>query len=502
MSDPTRIPRDEPDALLDEAHRVAAPPVPNTTALERVRVRAEALAAGRTGNGARASRPGHAVWRRPVVWRTALVTVSVVAALGASFALLGQPGDMAFAAEKLLAMLAPDGQILHYATTSSNQWVGMPTTPQAEMAVDYWIDAERKVLRSEARSADGEIFSITVESGGRSRSLSLMPDLDGEGDPAAAPTEWWLVEQPASDPLLAGGQSEFNPFWWLERLREAVASGEAEVTGTTTIDGEKCWELTWNYTSSDGQSDVHELITAVVRQIDYRPVRTMVVVTQDGRETARFEKEFVTWEVLPRSAVDSALLDRSLLTTEAAYDMRAYTAEDISDFTEFDGWWLGPVFDGMELTGSEHVDEDGTTVRTHDITYTRASDGWSQVPRTIEDVPVAGDGGELVAAYTLDPMTPDPDTDVTVTSFALQDEQTLEALVPALLPVLTGAQWEPVPSTALWHEVDGRRYVEYSVTGENGRSVAALNLGGSSVLVMTPDSETTARAIAALVQAN
>ena len=272
--------------------------------------------------------------------------------------------------------------------------------------------------------------------------------------------------------------------------------------GHWVIDGEKCWELTWNYTSSDGQSDVHELITAVVRQIDYRPVRTMVVVTQDGRETARFEKEFVTWEVLPRSAVDSALLDRSLLTTEAAYDMRAYTAEDISDFTEFDGWWLGPVFDGMELTGSEHVDEDGTTTRTHDITYTRASDGWSQIPRTIEDVPVAGDGGELVAAYTLDPMTPDPGTDVTVTSFALQSEHTLEALVPALLPVLTGAQWEPMPSTALWHEVGGRRYVEYSVTGENGRSIAALNLGGSSVLVMTPDSETTARAIAALVQAN
>lgn len=489
MSDPTRASRDDLETLLAEAHRSAAPPSPDAEALARVRAHAQQLAEER-GPG------GGTLLRRSAVWRGAVVTASALVVLGLSLIVFNRPADVAFARDKLLAVLAPSGTVLHYVEQRDSSFVAELLGQGGETRLEYWIDAEYETLRREEIGADGQLLSVRVESDARQRNVMAVQEFGADGEPVEkstpSDTQWHLIEVPASWSGDPAEPAEFNPFLWLDQMRAAVANGEAKVVGTTTVDGDRCWEIEWVYDSSAEASDPSDatntraVFTAVVRQSDYRPIRTSSVIEQNGRETERFEHELTLWEVLPRGEVDPSLFDRHAVGADAAFDNRIYTPEDLSDFREYDAWWLGPEFEGKTLTGTSVTGEDGTESAGEEVTYNRITDGVGQLPFP--------NAGELVATYSRAAIDEGRRDDVRVVCSAQATDPLEEVL--ALMP---RASSDP----GVWREAGGRRYLEYAEqAGGAAGSRALLNLGDATLLVITPDSETTARAVAALVKAN
>jgi hypothetical protein len=482
MSDPTRIARDAREASVAASHRAAAPLEPDADALERVRMHA-----GRRVSE-RAVSPLPAFWRRPVVWRTALVGAAAVAILGASFALVDRSADVAFAKDRLLAVLAPAGTVLHYVEHSNTNVPGFDRT---EYTTEHWIDAAKEVQRAEFRNPDGEIESLKVESDGRARYLSLTRAFDESGDPIEnGPQQWMLMETPADNPL-AGG---FNPLWWLDRVRDAVATGDAKVTGTKRVNGERCWELEWEYTpEEDPGTRVH--FSATVRQSDYRPVEYSTVVEGDGRPTARYADVVTSWELLPSGSVDPGLFDRDALGKDlnVTVENRIYRSEDLADFQDFDVWWLGPEFESRRLAGQPSFDGDGSETARPEVYYNWMAEGSGLLP--------FARSGELVITYSADGIDRGVPDDIRIVVIAGEPENRLADLVTQLRHLTAGPGWSA--GEVVVRETGGRRYVE--VTGGSGAdatSVALLNLGDSTVAIVSPDSATTARVIAALVKAN
>jgi hypothetical protein len=80
-------------------------------------------------------------------------------------------------------------------------------------------------------------------------------------------------------------------------LRALVQAGNAQVVGTTTIQGTPAYEL-----SVSGSGDPWENGTAYVAQSDYRP---LLIETTADNETI----DFSTYEYLPATAANLALLD-------------------------------------------------------------------------------------------------------------------------------------------------------------------------------------------------
>jgi hypothetical protein len=503
MSDPTRIPRDETDRLLADAHRAAAPPAADEVTLDRVRTRAEALAAGRARGGARTpSHPDRSSWRRPVVWRSALAATAVIAAFGIALAISGGPGDVAFARDRLLAVLAPSGTVLHYTEQSESSWLEQMGIADGSMATEYWIDAENETMRAENRLPDGTLQSVRVESDGRTRHTVLTMQFGSDGEPLPEDEitgpEWMVMEMPSVDPFTPLGRSEFNPLWWLEQVRDAVASGLAEVTRTTTVDGEPCWEIEWDSKLDDSGPDTEVRFSATVRQSDYRPVRYETVVEQNGRTLGRHANRIVSWELLPRADVDDSMFDRKALSagvSGVSTDNRTYTPGDLSDFDEFDAWWLGPEFEDLPLAGQPSYNEDGDARALPEVYFNWISMGSGWLP--------FAQSGELTMAYSASGLDDGAPGTIRVVVAAQGSESDLETLIGNLMRSSQTPKQSADTDEVSWRESAGRRYVErVETTTEGTFSRALLNLGDATILVATPDPETTARAVAALRKGN
>lgn len=466
MSDTTRPGRDELERTMTTRLSAAAPNEPGADALGRVRVRAERLATDRTST----TRP----WRRPAV-RFALATVVAVIAVGASVAVISRPGDVAFARDKLLAQLSPSGTVLHYTERQQANLVA-EVFGRSSWVTETWIDAERAALRTETRGDDGELQSIRVESDGRARHISATLEFDGNGELIESDaTVWMMMEASAANPL--AGSSDFNPLWWLDRMREAVALGDAKIARTLTVDGERCWKLEWTYVPETApEALVH--FSATVRQSDYRPVEHETVIEHRGREVERYATRIESWELLPAASVDAALFSRTALGAglDVTTENRIYSPDDLDRFELYDAWWLGSRFEGRTLAGQPTYSEDGSKRAWPELYYNRITDGTGLLP--------FAESGELVLAYSASGADTDAPDDVRVI--------VIPQLVEDRLPGLLGG-------AAQWRETGGRRYVEGA---EGPQSVALLNLGNATVYVKTPDTATTARAVAALVKAN
>lgn len=493
MSETTRPGRDDLERTMTTRLGAAAPLEPDAGALGRVRARAERLPADRPSTTR--------LWHRPAV-RLALAAVVTVVAIGASVAVISRPGDVAFARDKLLAVLAPPGTVLHYVETSQSSWLSQAGLSDGEMVTEYWIDTESEAMRVENRFADGTLQSVRIESDGRKRHLVETMQFDADGRPLGedeiAGPEWMLMEFPATDAFTPAEQSDFNPLWWLDQVRNAVVSGRAEVVRTTTVGGDRCWEIEWR-SELDGPGPVTTVdFSATVRQSDYRPVRYETVVEQDGRQVGRHANAIVSWELLPRRGVDDALFDRTALgsdTSGVTTENRIYTPADLSDFSEFGAWWLGPEFEGLPLTGQPSYSEDGDARALPEVYFNRLSmgSGWL----------AAAGAGELTMAYSatgLDEGSPDT---IRVTVAASEPGADLEGLIADLMRTSQRPRQSTDTDETVWREVAGRRYVERIETSADGTfSRALLVLDGAAVLIAAPDSETTARAVAALVKAN
>lgn len=533
MPDTTRVMREGLEISLADAHRAAAPEAPDSAALARVRARAEGLTIDRT----HAERPR---WRQPLVLRIAAVVVVVLVALGVSLAVL-RPGDSAFARDKLLAVLAPEGTIVHYVERVSGAHAPDVEGASGSGTFEHWIDAEAERRRTEMGLEGEEPTTIEIESGGRLLTMGPIDAWPGDprfAEPSAEGTSagaWYVLETP-NDEAYSGNPDGFNPFFQLDMLREAVADERAEVVGNTEVNGDPCWEVEWRIGPDNDPLSPVGVYTAVVRKSDYRPVRTSIVVMYDGVEQQRFETEVTLWEELPAASIDPAVFERWNLPVDVAYEQRVYSPEDLADFNAFDAWWLGPEFEGraingmiavpLEMGAADGAESLGTLP---EITYARgqgATVGW---------LPFA-DQGELSMTYTEGGLLETSPSDVRVIVLNQQDATQLEALLrnmssSSVTPGLTGAA-----AAFAWREEGGRRYFERleewaaeqddrpsasSLIGarEQGSaggkpeedeplpqagttSTAILNLGNATVLVITPDSETTARAIAALAKPN
>lgn len=104
------------------------------------------------------------------------------------------------------------------------------------------------------------------------------------------------------------------------------------------------------------------------------------------------------------------------------------------------------------------------------------------------------------AATGLDEGSPDT---IRVTVAASEPGADLEGLIAGLMRTSQRPRQSTDTDETVWREVAGRRYVERIETSADGTfSRALLELDGAAVLIATPDSETTARAVAALVKAN
>lgn len=532
MSDPTRTAREELEATLALEHRAAAPAEPGDAALDRVRVRAERQA------GSAASREAARGWRRPIVWRTALVAAVVVGILGVSFAVIRPGQDSAFARDKLLNALAPSGSVLHYIErVSSTHDSGQGSTSSAG-TFEHWVDATNERSRTEMGPGDGSPTRIEIESDGRI--LGMGPVSAWPGDPrfpepsaeATAAEPWYALETP-NDEAYSGNPDGFNPFFELDLLREAVANGQADAVGSVDVDGTECWEIEWRVGQDSEPLGPEGVYTAVVRKNDYRPVRSSIAVYYDGVEQERFESEITLWEELPAGSIDPALFERWEFTQPVTYEQRVYSPHDLADFPAFDAWWLGPEFEGrvingmvaipLELGAPDGAESFGTLP---EITYARGQGA------AIAWLPFA-EQGELSMTYSEGGVSETRPSDVRVIVMTQQTEQDIETHLRSMPSSVTPGS-TVTAATFAWREAGGRRYFERVETwstssddrpsassligareGANSEptedeslpqagttSTAILNLGNTTVHVTTPDSETTARAVAALMKAN
>lgn len=533
MSDTTRSQREDLELSLADAHRAAAPGAPDAAALDRVRVRAAELIADR-------AHTERSVWRQPLTLRIAAAATVVLVALGFGLTVV-RPGDSAFARDKLLAVLAPEGSVVHYVERVAGSHASDTEPTSGSGTFEHWIDAGNERRRTEMGPEGGEPTLIEIESDGRF--LSMGPIAAWPGDPrfGEPPTDgpsaggWYVLETP-NDEAYTGNPDGFNPFFQLDLLREAVADGRAEAVGSTVVNGDPCWEVEWRIGPENDVAGPVGVYTAVVRKSDYRPVRTSTVVVYDGIEQQRFETEVTLWEIVPAESIDPAVFGRREFTQPVTYEQRVYAPDDLADFSAFDAWWLGPEFDGRTLNGmiaaplTSDAPDGATSFGTlPEITYGRGQGtgiGW---------LPFESQGG-LSMTYTFGGVLETSPGDVRAIVTLQQDEGQLEThLRDMSSSIMTpGAS---VTSTAFaWDEAGGHRYFErveeWSATSDDRpsassligtreqgsaggqvredeslpqtgtTSTAILNLGNATILIVTPDSETTARAVGALVKAN
>jgi hypothetical protein len=292
-------------------------PLPSEAA--RLRARHGALAAL---TPASATAPPRARARRGVLL-TAAAAALVVAATAAVALVTTLDGTSPFTAEKALAAIG-DKPVVHAVVESerpSATIVDLTTgeeRPQVQRT-EYWHDAQRRMLRARV-TVDGDVVSEHLQA---RVGFGALPG----------------AREPRLDPALAG---------FATRYREALESGQAQVIGSTEVDGRDVVLLRIELEPAPSRPLYEEV------ELDadtYRPLRFRFLL--DG--TAGHWWRVLSIETLAREKGQFAPPPPgpSLPQSQTATDERELTPAEAAHALDRPALWAGRAVEGIGLTKIE-----------------------------------------------------------------------------------------------------------------------------------------------------
>jgi len=232
------------ETMIEEL-RVDMRPASRPEALQRIRSRAL---------GSRSTRQSR--WMSRTKWRMATgIAVAAAVVAVATFALAPGQQTAAFAREKAAAALlfqAP-GKILHAEMVFTQVERGFPEgeNNSTDERWSLWADGDNKRMRNQfVNTDDGSLNELTVRVADRGLTyLRYAKKLIATDNPPGLPLNTVMDDTAGS-------------------MRQMIANGTAEVTGTRVIDGEEYWAVMYSLDTGDGGTSVE---TITMRKSDYLP---------------------------------------------------------------------------------------------------------------------------------------------------------------------------------------------------------------------------------------
>jgi len=266
------------DPLIDDL-RADMPPLAAGDALDRVRMRALS-----SGAEFRTTRPSRRAWGiAGAVASTAIVLIA------ATLVLVPRLETAAFAREQAAdaLLLQTDGRVLHtvvrYQTTGWTEEFGHDERYDIDQRWTTWVDPVGKRIRDESVNvADGSLDGLTVRVGDRIVTFGNNVRY-GTGDKPQL-VEWTKSTDPFGSMMGL----------MIDQLRVVIADGSAKVTGSTTIEGEEYWIVSYSPEKGD-------VLTVTMRKSDYRLktwVRESSGKNGNGKWTSSDRLDFETMEQL------------------------------------------------------------------------------------------------------------------------------------------------------------------------------------------------------------
>jgi len=283
--------------LFTQNHLSAAPAVPDSESLDRVRVAAAIKA--------RATAPR-------TVSRTSLriaAGVAVAALVLGAFAYVMQPrvDDSAFARQQAIDALLPTTGVLHVKSTFTDrsQNASWGVLPERVQTWESWTDITHKVSRDEVHEADGSLGELTIRSGDVTRMLGRDGGLDPKTH-AYVPMRYRMVkfDQPSDLP--------WSPFGGIaEGLRSQLENGKAKVVARIREGNDEYWVVEC-VTGSDSTGD-KLTIRATMRVGDY--ALKQISGHGEGNDPGvghtvdEQSWDITTWETVARTSLPNGFFD-------------------------------------------------------------------------------------------------------------------------------------------------------------------------------------------------